>query len=78
MKFCQLLQDQVLHSLRANGADSAAISSVVNVFTQKQLITPFDGLMTFQQQLKYYRENFYFVVSQMVFIMLYIQYYVPL
>ena len=58
------LKRQVFRVISDNGIDPTTLNGLTDVFSAlNPICTPFNGLATFQQQKKYYRENFHFVVS---------------
>ena len=57
----ETLQRETSEVLSANGINPVVISTINEIFHGK-FTRPFEGLFTFHQQLKFYREQFNFVV----------------
>lgn len=59
----EVLQQQVGCILRENGINSSAVTSGLDDIFASPVTTPFNGLLSFYQQLQYYGEHFNFIVS---------------
>ena len=60
------IQQQVIGVLQEiNVNNDQLVTRISDVFKDNEFLKPFHSLMTFQQQLKYYREHFCFVVSSL-------------
>ena len=57
------LHSQIRSKLEEAGVDTATISGLSELFDQENVKHPFLGLETQHQQMKFYKENFTFVVS---------------
>ena len=63
-----IAREQVTNVLKCNSVDSAIISTVMNIFSKENTnLWPFQSLLTFPLQLKYYRENFDLIVSILLY-----------